>query len=490
MSVQLPDLATDCQNLFIDGTWCSSVSGKHLPVSTPIDRSEIASVPMGCDEDVDDAYRAAADAQDEWKEKSPSERKAVLERVLEAVKDHKDALVSALAVEGGSTKIKGRIEVENTLGFIDHSTNLPFEFFGKTGPSPIPERENKIRRTPTGVVGVISPWNFPLSLTMRAVAPAIALGNSVVIKPSSKTPITGGLIIARLFEMAGLPDGVINVVTGYGSDIGDDMAAHTDADVIAFTGSTGVGRRVSKFAAEQLTEQAMELGGNNPHIVLDDSDVENAVEAGVFGTFLHQGQVCISINRHLVHESIYDEYIKALTARIDNLPVGDPRDDETVIGPIIDEGQRDELADYISRTVEQGGKVETGGDVENLYFEPTVISGVTNEMAVACNEHFGPIAPVIPFSSDEEAVQIANDTEYGLAASVYGGNLDRAKTVGKRIEAGMVHINDQPINSNPRVPFGGKKASGMGQFNGKAIVRKFTEPQWISVQNEPRTYPF
>lgn len=490
MPVELPDLAANCQDLFIDGDWCRSETGEQLAVLSPIDRSEIARVPAGVGDDVDSAYRAAAAAQEEWKDTPPAERKAVLERVSEWFAEHRDAIVSTLAAEAGSTEIKGKIEVENTKEFVDYSTTLPLEFRDKTGPSPVPDKENRVRRTPAGVVGVISPWNFPLSLTMRAVAPAIALGNSVVIKPSSESPLTGGLLIARLFEMAGLPDGVLNVVTGHGSDVGDDMAAHPAADVIAFTGSTGVGRRVSKFAAEQLTEQAMELGGNNPHVVLDDANVADAVDAAVFGTFLHQGQVCISINRHLVHESVYDEYVETLTARVNDLPVGDPRDDETVIGPIINEGQRDELANYVSRTADQGGEVETGGEFEDLYFEPTVISGVSNDMAAACNEHFGPIAPVIPFGSDEEAVRIANDTELGLAASVYGGDRTRAEAVGEQIEAGMVHINDQPINSNPRIPFGGKKASGMGQFNGDAIVRKFTDPQWISVQNEPRTYPF
>jgi len=489
MQVQLPEFATGCQELFIGGAWRSSSSNDRLSVSSPIDRSKIASVPAGTSDDIDDAYRAATTAQGRWKDTSPSERKAVLERVVEAFEEYDDAIASALSVEGGSTEIKGRIEIENTKQFLEYSTTLPFEFLGKTGPSPIQDRENRVRRIPAGVVGVISPWNFPLSLTMRAVAPAVALGNSVVIKPSSETPISGGLLIAKLFEMAGLPEGVVNVVTGRGSEIGDDMAAHPGADVIAFTGSTGIGRHVAKSAAEQLTEQAMELGGNNPHVVLDDANVQNAVDAGLFGTFLHQGQVCISINRHLVHESIYDEYVESLATRVNGLSVGDPQDG-TEIGPIINVSQRDELVQYITQTVREGGEVVTGGDFEDLYLEPTVISDVTNEMAAACNEHFGPIAPVISFTSDEEVVRIANDTEYGLAASVYGGDLTRAESIGEQIEAGMVHINDQPINSNPRIPFGGQKASGMGQFNGDAIVRKFTEPQWISVQNEPRSYPF
>ncbi|WP_436348281.1 aldehyde dehydrogenase family protein [Natronorubrum sp. FCH18a] len=490
MGVTLPQLSRDCQDLFIDGDWCQPTTGERLSISSPIDRSTIAAVPAAGPDDVDAAYDAATAAQNDWADETPTERAAVLEHVAELLEEHENAIVSALAVEAGSTGIKGRVEVENAARFVEYAATLPFELLGETGPSSVPDKENRVRQTPAGVIGVISPWNFPLSLTMRAVAPAVALGNSVVIKPSSETPMTGALLIAKLFEMSGVPDGVVNIVTGRGSDIGDEMAAHPAADVMAFTGSTGVGRRVSKLAAEQLTEQAMELGGNNPHIVLDDATVDDAVDAGLFGTFLHQGQVCISVNRHLVHESIYDEYVESLATRAAALPVGDPRDSETVIGPIINESQRDELVEYITRTEREGGEIVTGGEFEDLYVEPTVISGATNEMAAACNEHFGPIAPVIPFSSDDKAVRIANDTEYGLAASVYGGDLDRATAVGERLETGMVHINDQPINSNPHIPFGGRKASGMGQFNGDAIVRTFTEPQWISVQREPRTYPF
>lgn len=490
MLVELPELANEQWGLCIGNKRVDSTAGERIAVTTPIDQSEIATVPAGATDDIDDAYDAAATAQRKWKEMPSGERAAVLEDVTKLLQTHEDEIVSTLAIEAGSTRVKGTIEVKNAGNFLEYASTLPAELRGKVGPSSIPDKENRIEREPAGVIGVISPWNFPLSLTMRAVAPAVALGNAVVIKPATETPITGGLLVAKLFEMAGLPEGVINVVTGHGSEIGDRMAAHPDANVMAFTGSTGVGRHVSKLAAEQLTEQAMELGGNNPHVVLEDADVNDAVDSGLFGTFLHQGQVCISLNRHLVHESIYDEYVEKLATRADKLPIGDPRDSEPVIGPIINESQRDELVGYIERTVAQGGEIETGGGFEDLYLEPTVLSQVTNEMAAACNEHFGPIAPVIPFASDREAVRLANETEYGLAASVYSGEIPRAKDIGDQIEVGMIHINDQPINSSPRIPFGGRKASGLGQFNGEAIVKKFTEPKWFSIQTTQRTYPF
>lgn len=490
MAVELPALTSECTELYIDGEWVQTASTDEIPVQSPIDQSTLTTVPAGTNRDVDAAYQVAESGQPTWEATSPNERAAVLDRFSDLLDEYEDALITSLAVESGSTELKGSTEVEMARRFVDYAAALPHELLGTTGPSTVENKENRIEREPAGVIGIISPWNFPFSLTMRAVAPAIALGNSIVIKPATETPITGGLVIAKLLEEAGVPDGVINVVTGRGSAIGDRMAAHPTADVIAFTGSTGVGRRVSKLASEQLTEQALELGGNNPHVVLSDANVDRAVDAGVFGTFVHQGQVCISINRHLVHESIYDEYVQKFTDRAEALPIGDPRKEDTVIGPIINEGQRDELLEYISQTEAAGANIETGGEADDLYLEPTVLSGVANEMPAACNEHFGPIAPVIPFSSDEEAIEIANDTEYGLAASVHGSDRYRADSVARQIEAGMVHINDQPLNSNPRIPFGGKKSSGVGQFNGDAIVKKFTEPKWISIQSEPRSYPF
>ena len=324
---------------------------------------------------------------------------------------------------------------------------------------------------------------------MRAVAPALALGNAVVLKPAEETSITGGLLLAQLFEMAGLPEGVLNVVPGPGSEVGDAIAGHKDANVVSFTGSTQVGQQVAQRAGEHVALPALELGGNNPHVVLEDADLDTAVNAGTFGSFMHQGQVCISINRHLVHESLYDEYVERLTERAAALTIGDPADPDTDIGPIINESQVEEMMRYVDESVEAGATVETGGDNDGLFVEPTVLSGVTNDMAASCNEHFGPIVPVVPFSTDQEAIDLANDTEYGLAASVHSTDLGRAKRVANGIDAGMVHINDQTLNDEPHIPFGGMKQSGLGRYNGDQILNEFTELKWISVQHDPRDYP-
>jgi aldehyde dehydrogenase (NAD+) len=409
---------------------------------------------------------------------------------------HSEEIVELLATEAGQIEGIGETSVQLAQDQIAEAATMPRRMKGEHAASNIPGKENIVQREPQGVVTVISPWNFPLNLSARAIVPAVAAGNTVVVKPASNTPVAGGLLFGRLFEDAGFPDGVINVVTGRGSDIGDAVASHDESDVVAFTGSTAVGRRVAAAAGENLAEAAMELGGNNAHIVTADADLDQAVDAGVFGSFAHQGQVCISINRHLVHEEIYDEYVERMTERAEALPAGSAHE-HVVVGPIIDESQRDEILDYVERTVEAGATLETGGgtvDVDgvedSLVVEPTVLSEVTNDMAAACNEHFGPVVPVIPFSDVDEAVEIANDTEFGLSGSVHAGDVGAGKRIAQRLETGMVHVNDQPINDEAHVPFSGTGASGVGGYNTDEFLDEVTETKWISLQHDAREFPF
>ena len=488
----------DWNALYLDGEWTDR-GRDSTAVENPATREAIAEVPAGTVEDVDDAYETAAAAQAEWEETAPAERAAVVSAAVRAMREHREEITSLLAVEAGSAPVKAGVEFRSAVGITREAASFPSRTKGETAGSNVEGKENLVKREPVGVVGVISPWNFPLHLSIRAVAPAIATGNAVVLKPASNTPITGGLLLARVFEEAGLPEGVLNVVTGSGSEIGDRLAGHPEASAIAFTGSTSVGRQVAKQAVDGLAFPAMELGGNGPHVVLSDADLDRAVDAGAFGTFLHQGQICISINRHLVHESIYDEYVERLTGKAESLPIGDPEDEDTVIGPIIDESQRDQILDFVEQSVEEGATLETGGEIvdgaapegaDSLFVRPTVLSSMTNDMTAACNEHFGPVAPVVPFSDDAEAISLANDTEQGLAASVFSGDRGRAESVADEIDAGMVHVNDMPVNDEPHVPFGGMKASGIGRFNGDYVLEEFTQPKWISVQREPRDYPF
>ncbi len=483
--------------LYIDGEWRPSDSGETIAVEDPSTREPITTVPAATETDVDAAYEAAAAAQTHWREQPPAHRQEVLQQFIQAFQEAHDEIVSLLRYEVGGATIMGETSMQIGLDHASEAASLPRRMKGEHAASNIPGKENIVQREPKGVVTVISPWNFPLNLSMRAVLPAIAAGNSVVLKPSTNSPITGGLLFAKLFEQTDLPDGVLNVVIGQGSEIGDHLASHPESDVVSFTGSTAVGQHVAGLAAENLAVPAMELGGNNAHIVTADADLDRAIDGAVFGSFVHQGQVCISINRHLVHEEIYDEYVERLTERAEALPVGSAHDEETVVAPIIDESQRDEMLAYVTASIEAGATVETGGDTvdlpdvaDSLVVAPTVLSDVTNDMPVASNEHFGPIAPVIPFSDIDEAVAIANDTDYGLSGSVHAGDIGVAKRIADRLETGNVHINDQPINDEAHVPFSGVGASGIGEYNSDAFLEEVTETKWISIQHEAREYPF
>ncbi|QIO24918.1 aldehyde dehydrogenase family protein [Haloarcula sp. JP-L23] len=481
----------NCSGMYIDGQWRSQSEAESIEITNPATGERLTQTPACTAADVDEAFAAVKRAQKEWAETPPRDRADVIREAISVLEEKKSEVRELLSVESGSAAVKTEAEFETAINHMevaaDHSRNKRGLI---SASKTYPGKENRIQRVPVGVVGVIAPWNFPLALALRAVAPALALGNGVVLKPAEETPLSGGLLLAQIFDETDLPDGLLNVVPGYGDEAGEAVVANPAASVVSFTGSTAVGRHVAKVTAERLAEPALELGGNNPYIVLDDADLSRAVDAAIFGSFMHQGQACISINRHLVHESIYDEYTDRLTARARQLKVGDPLDEDTIIGPVINEHQRDKLVSLVEATVEEGATIETGGNHDDLYVEPTVLSDVTNEMQAACTEHFGPIAPVIPFETDEEAIQLANDTEYGLSAAVQSSTLSRAERVAQELESGMVHINDQPFNGDPYVPFGGVKNSGIGRYNGDAIYRKFTKSKWTSIQRDPREYPF
>ena len=476
--------------LYIDGEWVTAGDREPIDVENPATRTTLTTVPSGSEEDVDEAYAAAEAAQGEWAERPPQERAAIVSEACSLLGEYADDLETLFALECGGVQLKADFEIQLAQGTMEVGSGLAMRDGGRRKDSVTPGKENLLVREPAGVVGVITPWNFPLYLSSRVVAPAIALGNSVVLKPDEHTPLTGGLVLAKVFEEAGLPDGVLNVVPGYGHEIGDHFSGHSVPSVMSFTGSSEVGRGVGQRAVGSYTEPALELGGNNAHIVLPDADVERAIDAGAFGSFTHQGQECISINRHLVHESLYDEYVAGLADRAAQLPVGDPREEGVLVGPVINESQRDKMVRYVEESVERGATIEVGGDHDGLFVEPTVLSNVTNDMPVASNEHFGPIAPVVPFETDEEAIRLANDTEYGLSGSVHSTDVARARDVADALETGMVHINDQPLNDEPHVAFGGVGASGIGRYNDEWILDTLTTVKWISVQREPREYPY
>jgi aldehyde dehydrogenase (NAD+) len=464
---------------------------ERFAVEAPFWGTPIGELPECDSDDIEAAFERAEQGQTAWEDRAVEERAAVLKRYHDLVIDHSDELLDIVQLESGKARrhaYEEILDVAITSRYYAYRAEAFLESETREGMIP-GITESEVHHHPVGTVGIISPWNYPLTLAVSDAIPALLAGNSVVLKPSSETPITGGLLIAKLFELAGLPDGVLNVVTGPGSTVGDRVAAHPDGDVVAFTGSTGAGRFVGKNAVDHFALPALELGGNNPHVVLEDADLDRAVDAGTFGSFWHQGQVCISINRHLVHEDVYDEYVDLLVEHAESLVMGDPSaDEEVTFGPGQNETQRDDLLAFVEESVEQGAVVKTGGEADGLFVEPTVLSNCTNDMPTACNEHFGPIAPVVPFSDDEEAIELANATEYGLSSSVHCEDLDRARDIADRIEAGMVHVNDQPINEEQNAPFGGVKDSGLGRYHAERITRELTEPKWISVQHDDRDY--
>jgi benzaldehyde dehydrogenase (NAD) len=346
------------------------------------------------------------------------------------------------------------------------------------------------RRIPFGAVGVITPWNFPLVLAMRAVAPALALGNSVLLKPDHQTPVYGGALIARLLEEAGLPAGVLEVLPGK-ADAGHALVADPRVPMISFTGSTRAGKIVAATAAEHVKKVSLELGGNNATIVLADADPEAASSVGAWGSFLHQGQICLTTGRHLVHRKIAGEYLDRLAARAARLKVGDPTQDDVQIGPVINATQLANVDRIVRASADAGAVIRAGGTHENLFYAPTVLADVTPDMPAFTDEIFGPVAPVTVFDSEDEAVALANATAYGLTASIITAEPFRGWKLAERLRAGMVHVNDTTVNDDPSAPFGGVGASGNGgRYGGQANWEEFTQWQWVTVRDTPPAYPF
>lgn len=441
--------------------------------------------------DVAEATARAAEAQREWATVLPTERAAIIRRAARLLEDNREEFQEWLIREGGAVPGKAEFEVDLVLNEFWEASALPTHPLGHLLPTSELGRESVGRRIPLGVVGVISPWNFPMVLSLRAVAPALALGNAVVLKPDRQTAIVGGLLIARLFEEAGIPPGVLQVLPGAGSEAGAALLSDPNVAMIAFTGSTEIGRQIGAEAGRTLKRVSLELGGNNAFIVLDDADLEAASSAGAWGSFLHQGQVCMTSGRHIVLESVADEYIERLAARASNLPVGNPFTEQVAVGPLINEGQASNIERIVRETVDAGARVRAGGERNGRYFTPTVLSGVTRSMAAFREEIFGPVAPVTVVRDEAEALEAANDTEYGLVAAVQSGSPDRAAAFAAGLNTGMIHINDQTLNNDAFAPLGGLGASGNGsRYGTQSSLDEFTTWQWTTSRREAHPFPF
>lgn len=440
-------------------------------------------------EELAESARTALAAGRDWARRPASERAAVLRRAAQLLAEHRDEIGDWLCREAGKVAAAASLELDLTADELRAAAGLTWQPSGHLLPTGQSGRTSVARRVPIGVVGVIAPWNFPLNLAMRSVAPALATGNAVVLKPASETAVCGGVVIARLFEAAGLPAGVLHMVPGKGSELGTAFADDPNIGMLSFTGSTQVGRGLSEAAGRRFKRMVAELGGNNAFLVLDDADLERACAAAAFGTFTHQGQICMAVGRVLVAAPLAEEFVARLAETADRLTVGDPRD-AVDLGPMINDGQAEHVTDIIRRTVDAGARVAAGGSRDGRFVRPTVLAGVPADSAAFTEEIFGPVAAVTAFADDDEAVRLANDTPYGLVAGVHSGSLGRARAVAERLRAGMVHINDQTVNDEVVAPFGGVDDSGSGgRFGAVTNLDEFTTWQWLTVRERQSALP-
>ena len=478
--------------LFIAGEWRDGSSGQRARDTNPYNGDVLATHTLANRDDVDEAYAAATVAQRSWAETLPAERAGMLERAVRIFDERHDELIDWCQRESGSIRAKAEFEVGAARNITAEAASFPYRMDGDIFASDTPAKENRVYRQPLGVVGVISPWNFPMNLSNRSVATALAVGNAVVLKPASDTPITGGLLLAKIYEEAGLPSGVLSVLIGRGSEIGDYFVEHPAPKLISFTGSTAVGRSIGAktTGGAHLKRVALELGGNCPLVVLDDADVQQAVDIAIIGRFLHQGQICMSTNRIIVDASLADEFTERFVDRASKLVCGDPLDPATDIGPIINQSQLAGLVKKVRRAKDQGARVLLDSEPDGLVMPPVVFGGVDPTWDIAMQESFGPLAPIIVAHGEDEALRFANMSDYGLSSAVVGRDVERATAFALKIDAGMTHVNDMTVADEQHVPFGGEKNSGLGRFNGRWILEEMTRTHWTSVQHAPHPYPF
>jgi len=479
------------RDLYINGQWVAAKNNATFPVYNPSTGEVWAQVADASRSDAAAAVAAAAAAQPAWAALPHSERARLLSKVADVLAARAKELQEVLVDEGGSWIGKAMFETGYSTGVYRAAAAAAYQVTGEILPSDH-GKLSLVVREPLGVVSVISPWNFPMILSSRGFATALAVGNAVVLKPSEETPVDGGLLIAEVLEEAGIPKGVFNVVTcsrNHVAEVGDELIANPAVRGVSFTGSTAVGTQVAARAGGLLKKCCVELGGKDALIVLDDADIEHAVNAATFGSFMHQGQICMSVERVIVHEAIAKEFIDKFVANTKKLKVGNPREMANCIGPIINQKQLDKIRDQVDDAVAKGAKILCGGKNTGLFFEPTILTNVTRDMKIMRDETFGPVAPVITVRSVDEAIEVANDSEYGLSAGIITRNEERGLAIARRLNTGMAHINDSSVNDEPHVPFGGVRWSGLGRHGGRQGIDQFTETRWITLERGGRHYP-
>lgn len=489
MAIDAPLLSAGqwAERLFSEG-WRAGQGGV-IDVLEPASETVLTRVGRADRSDVARAAASAKAAQPAWAALTADARQKVLLRAADLLEEHAAALAPWIMRESGSVGGKAAVELEHAAGFVRQAGVMATEAAGLVLPAS-PGKTSIARRVPLGVVAVISPFNFPLVLSIRAVAPALATGNAVVLKPDPRTPISGGFLIARVFEAAGLPEGLLHVLPG-DAEAGDALCRDPHIAMIAFTGSTAAGRKVGEVAGGHLKKVALELGGKNPLIILDDADPDVAASNAAWAAWLHQGQVCMTAGRLLVQRGIHDAVIERLAAKAAHLPVGDPMGGDVALGPLISRSQLERVQGIVANTVAAGARLIAGGTHDRLFYAPTVLTGVKPGMRAFEEEIFGPVAAVTVFDDLDEAAALANQGPYGLAAGIITGSVGRGMVLGGALEVGHLHVNEQTVEAGPHAPFGGMKASGNGtRISGPANLDEFTTWRWETVKTAATPYPF
>lgn len=485
-----PHAYRDFDVMPIGGTWRHG-AGSHTLINTnPWDGSTVAEIRLADLADVEEAVAAAADAQPDWEAALPERRASVLRAAAAILDTRREEILDWLVRETGTPRGKCEVELGVTKAVFLEAAAMPHHTTGQILPSDIPGKENRVYRQASGVVVLISPWDFPLYLTSRSLAPALAVGNAVVLKPASDTPVTGGLLLAKILQEAGLPSGVLSVIVGSGGEVGDALVQHPVPSIVSFTGSTDVGLGITAKAG--IKRLLMELGGNAPLVVLGDADLDYAVKAAAFGSFYNSGQICMIANRIIVDRTIHDQFVDAFVERVSGLQVGDPADPATAVGPVINRKQLDSVQAKITAAQQAGASLVLGGapiGPAGLTLPPQVLLG-TNDVATAREEVFGPAITIIAADGDDDALRIANDTQYGLSSAVFTRDVNRGVEFALKVKAGMTHVNDSPVNEEDNTAYGGVKQSGLGRFGGTWSIDEFTTHHWVSVQHRPREFPF
>ncbi len=476
------------QGQIFNGGWTAAHGGTHT-FTEPATGEQLGSVGLADADDVALAAAQARAAQAAWAASDYKERAAIFRRAATLIAEHHDELSTWIVRETGAIRPKADLELREAAAHLQEAAAMLTQPKGQLLASASGQM-SIARRMPHGVVGVISPFNFPLILSIRSIAPALATGNAVVHKPDLQTPVSGGVLIARIFEEAGLPKGVLHVLPG-GAEAGQAMCADPNIAMIAFTGSTAVGRAIGELAGRNLKKMSLELGGKNSLIVLDDADPDIAAANVAWGAYLHQGQICMAAGRILLQRSIADAVIERLVAKARNLPVGDPMSGQVALGPLINARQVQRVHAIVHDSVAAGATVLAGGSYDRQFYQPTVLTGVRPGMRCFEEELFGPVASITVFDTDQEAIALAGATSGCLALGVITPTLARAMHIVDRVPAGHVHINDQTVLAEAHAPFGGGGTSGNGgRHGGSSDWDEFTQWQWLTLKTEAPRYPF